>query len=44
MTSEELFWAKLCAVSTVAVLPAVILGWFTQKQLVRGLTMGAVKG
>jgi sorbitol/mannitol transport system permease protein len=44
MTSEGLFWAKLSAVSTVAVLPALILGWFTQKQLVRGLTMGAVKG
>jgi sorbitol/mannitol transport system permease protein len=44
MTQEGLFWAKMSAVATIAVLPALILGWFTQKQLVRGLTMGAVKG
>ncbi|WP_027417960.1 carbohydrate ABC transporter permease [Aneurinibacillus terranovensis] len=44
MTQEGLFWAKMSAVATIAVLPALILGWFTQKQLVRGMTMGAVKG
>ncbi|MDB5055417.1 MAG: mannitol transporter permease [Bacilli bacterium] len=44
MTQEGLFWAKMSAVATLAVLPALVLGWFTQKQLVRGLTMGAVKG
>ncbi|GIM46724.1 sugar ABC transporter permease [Collibacillus ludicampi] len=44
MTQEGLFWAKMSAVATLAILPALILGWFTQKQLVRGLTMGAVKG
>jgi sorbitol/mannitol transport system permease protein len=44
MTQEGLFWAKMSSVATLAVLPAIVLGWFTQKQLVRGLTMGAVKG
>ena len=43
VTSEGLFWAKLAASSTMAVLPIVLLGWIAQKQLVRGLSMGAVK-
>jgi len=38
-----LFWATLSAASTLAILPIVVLGWFSQKQLVRGLTFGAVK-
>ena len=40
---EGLFWAKLSAVSTLAVAPILAFGWITQKQLVRGLTFGAVK-
>ena len=40
---EGLFWAKLSAASTLAIAPIIILGWFSQKQLVRGLTFGAVK-
>jgi len=44
MTQEGLFWAKMCAISTVAILPPLLAGWINQKQLVRGLTMGAVKG
>ena len=43
VTSEGLFWAKLAASSTMAVLPIVLLGWVAQRQLVRGLSMGAVK-
>ena len=43
VTSEGLFWARLAASSTMAVLPIVLLGWIAQKQLVRGLSMGAVK-
>jgi sorbitol/mannitol transport system permease protein len=37
------FWAKLSAASTLAIAPILILGWFSQRQLVRGLTFGAVK-
>ena len=40
---EGLYWAKLSAVSVMSCGPIIVLGWFTQKQLVRGLTFGAVK-
>ncbi len=40
---EGLFYAKLSAASTMAIAPILILGWASQKQLVRGLTFGAVK-
>ena len=40
---EGLFWAKLSAASLLAVAPIVVFGWFSQKQLVQGLTFGAVK-
>jgi sorbitol/mannitol transport system permease protein len=40
---EGLFYAKLSAASTMAIAPILIIGWFSQKQLVRGLTFGAVK-
>ena len=40
---EGLFWAKLSAASLMAIAPIVALGWFCQKQLVQGLTFGAVK-
>jgi sorbitol/mannitol transport system permease protein len=40
---EGLFFGRLSAVSTAAVGPIIVLGWFCQKQLVQGLTFGAVK-
>ena len=40
---EGLFWAKLSAVSTLACAPIVVFGWLCQRQLVQGLTFGAVK-
>lgn len=40
---EGLFWAKLSAASLLAIAPIVVFGWFCQKQLVQGLTFGAVK-
>ena len=40
---EGLFYAKLSAASTMAIAPILVLGWFGQRQLVRGLTFGAVK-
>ncbi len=40
---EGLFFAKLSAASTVAVAPILALGWLGQRQMVRGLTFGAVK-
>jgi sorbitol/mannitol transport system permease protein len=41
---QGLFVAQLSASSTIAVLPAIILGWIAQKSLVKGLVAGAVKG
>jgi sorbitol/mannitol transport system permease protein len=43
ITSEGLFWARLSAASTMAVLPVILAGWIAQKWLVRGLSLGAVK-
>ena len=40
---EGLFWAKLSAISTLACAPIIVFGWLCQKQLVQGLTFGAVK-
>ena len=40
---EGLFWAKLSAASFLAVAPIVAFGWCSQKQLVQGLTFGAIK-
>lgn len=40
-TARGQFWAKLSAFSTLAIIVPVIIGWFTQKQLVRGLAAGA---
>ena len=40
---EGLFYAKLSAASTMAIAPILILGWFSHKQLVRGLTFCEVK-
>ena len=37
------FLAKLSAASTLACLPVVLAGWATQKRMIRGLSMGAIK-
>jgi sorbitol/mannitol transport system permease protein len=42
-TSRGQFWARLSAFTALAIIVSVIVGWLTQKQLVRGLTSGAVK-
>ena len=42
-TAEGLFWAKMSAAATATILPVLIAGWVAQRQLVTGLTMGAVK-
>jgi sorbitol/mannitol transport system permease protein len=40
---QGLFWARLSAASMLSVLPVLLIGWMCQRQLVRGLTFGAVK-
>ena len=41
---EQTLWAKLAAAALVAMLPMIIIGIAAQKQIVKGLTVGAVKG
>ncbi len=43
ISGRGLFYAKLAAAATLASLPVLIGGWVAQRQLIRGLTMGAVK-
>ena len=43
ISTKGLFWAKLSAASLLATLPVVIAGLVAQKQLVRGLSLGAIK-
>jgi sorbitol/mannitol transport system permease protein len=43
ISGRGLFYAKLAAAATCASLPVLLAGWIAQKQLIRGLTMGAVK-
>jgi len=37
-------WEEMCAASTLAILPIIVFAILTRKYLVRGLTLGAVKG
>jgi sorbitol/mannitol transport system permease protein len=42
-TAEGMFWAKMSAGATLAILPVLVLGWIAQRQLARGLSFGAIK-
>jgi ABC-type glycerol-3-phosphate transport system permease component len=44
LSVHGLFLGQMCAAGTVVMMPILIFSIFMQKQLVRGLTMGAVKG
>jgi ABC-type glycerol-3-phosphate transport system permease component len=41
---EQTLWAKLSAAAMIAMLPVIILGLAGQKHIVKGLTVGAIKG
>jgi len=41
---HEILWAEISAVGTMASIPVIALAIFLQRYLVRGLTLGAVKG
>lgn len=43
MTQQGLFWGKMSAVATIAVLIPVVLGFVAQRSLIKGLLSGAVK-
>ena len=42
-TAEGMFWAKMSAGATLAIVPVLVLGWIAQRQLARGLSFGAIK-
>ena len=41
---EQTLWAKLAAAALIAMLPVIAIGILAQRQIVKGLTVGAVKG
>ncbi len=41
---EQTMWAKLAAAAIVTMAPVLLLGLFAQRHIVKGLTVGAVKG
>jgi multiple sugar transport system permease protein len=41
---EQTLWAKLAAAAMVAMAPVILLGLLAQRHIVKGLTVGAVKG
>jgi sorbitol/mannitol transport system permease protein len=44
ITSEGLYWANVSGIALLAILPILIMGWLAQRNIVQGLTLGAVKG
>lgn len=44
ITAQGVRWGELAVVGMVALLPVLVVVFLLQKQIVRGLTMGAVKG
>ncbi len=44
VTSFQTFWGKMSAMGILFILPALLLAFVFQKDLVKGLTAGAVKG
>jgi len=43
LTGYAIWWGDISAAATVAMIPVIILGFLSQKYLVRGLTLGAIK-
>ena len=41
---EQTQWARLAAGAMIAMLPVILIGLFAQRHIVKGLTVGAVKG
>ncbi|TIM79558.1 MAG: carbohydrate ABC transporter permease, partial [Mesorhizobium sp.] len=44
LSYEQVSWGPLAAAALVVTLPVLVLTMFAQKQIVAGLTAGAVKG
>ena len=44
ISAKGIMWGEMTATATFIVAPEIIFIFFAQKYIVRGLTMGAVKG
>jgi len=44
LTVHGLLWGQMCAAGTIIMLPILVFILFVQRHLIRGLTMGAMKG
>jgi multiple sugar transport system permease protein len=41
---HEILWGEIAAIGTISIIPGIVLALILQRYLIRGLTMGAVKG
>lgn len=41
---EQTMWAKLCAAALIAMIPVILIGIIGNNHIIKGLTLGAVKG
>ena len=41
---EQTLWAKLCAAALIAMIPVILIGIIGNNHIIKGLTLGAVKG
>ena len=41
---HEILWGQIAAAGVIAVIPCVLLALLLQRFLIRGLTLGAIKG
>lgn len=41
---HEILWGEIAAIGTIAIIPGIILSLLLQRYIIRGLTLGAVKG
>ncbi len=41
---EQTLWGKLSAAALIAMIPVIAIGFAAQRHIVKGLTVGAVKG
>ena len=41
---HEILWGEIAAIGTIAIIPGIVMALILQRYLIRGLTMGAVKG
>jgi multiple sugar transport system permease protein len=39
-----IYWGQMAAASTLFLMPVLFFTWMVEKYLVRGMTLGAVKG